>query len=82
MIKKIVLDKADRVYHFPFDIEEFFPKRTIATGEEKIRVVDLGHFRWPEKALADSSGKVVGEAVAADDLYKLKESIAEWLAGE
>jgi len=82
MIKKIVLDKADRIYHFPFDVEEFFPRRAISSGESKEPVIDLGHFRWPNKEIIESSEKVSTSAASPDDLSNLKASIADWLENE
>jgi len=82
VIKKIVLDKADRIYHFPFDIEEFFPKRTIAAGETKEPIIDLGHFRWPKKDLMESMNKSPDQATSGNDLFRLKEVIAEWMDNE
>jgi LL-diaminopimelate aminotransferase len=81
MIKKIVLDKADRIYHFPFDVEEFFPRRALA-GETKEPIIDLGHFRWPQKDSGELSNKISGQAASSDDLLRLKETIAGWLEKE
>lgn len=81
MIKKVVLDKADRMYHFPFDIEDFFPKRTLKTGEKKIRTIDLGHFNWLiENRIETNNGAF--EMVSSEDYLKLKEAIADWFSRE
>ena len=81
MIKKVVLDKADRIYHFPFDLEEFYPKRTLKTGEKKIPVIDLGHFQWPVKSEAAGSGNCL-EMAEISDLQRLKELLAGWMKKE
>ncbi len=81
MIKKVVLDKADRLYHFPFDIEDFFPKRTIKASEKKVPTLDLGRFNWPVPA-GDSSNKNVFEPSSADDFDLLCETLANWLSRE
>jgi hypothetical protein len=82
MIKKIVFDKADRLYHFPFDLEDFFPKRTIPTGEKRISTIDLGRFRWPINDTPSDSTNSDFETASTDDIFKLKEIITEWLFGE
>ncbi|HDL04278.1 MAG TPA: aminotransferase class I/II-fold pyridoxal phosphate-dependent enzyme [candidate division Zixibacteria bacterium] len=81
MIKKVVLDKADRLYHFPFDLEEFYPKRTLKTGERKIPVIDLGHFNWPVKGEPAQGGNCL-ETADANDFQHLKILLAEWLKKE
>jgi len=77
MIKKVVLDKADRLYHFPFDLEEFYPKRALKTGEKRIPIIDLGHFDWPIKE-ASVPGDSLGMA-GNDDLQRLKDAVSGWL---
>ena len=81
MIKKVVLDKADRLYHFPFDLEDFFPKRTLKAGEKKIPTIDLGHFNWPIENKFEVSYNAFDEA-SSDDLGDLKDSLANWLSKE
>lgn len=81
MIKKIILDKADRLYHFPFDLEDFIPKRGIKSGEKKIPTIDLARFNWnvpyPEgDSFHDSA--IAGH----DDIDILKEKLADWLQDE
>ncbi len=82
MIKKVVLDKADRLYHFPFDLEEFFPRRTLRTIDKRFTLIDLGRFRWPV------TGDLTGPAIAGDkladpdDLNAVKQSVTRWLKAE
>ncbi|SYZ72618.1 putative LL-diaminopimelate aminotransferase [Candidatus Zixiibacteriota bacterium] len=79
MIKKVILDKADRIYHFPFDPEEYFPKRTMAARERGLPIIDLGHFRWPgdiPQAGADM------QMASGEELLKLKRILADWLKKE
>nr|MBN2278163.1 pyridoxal phosphate-dependent aminotransferase [candidate division Zixibacteria bacterium] len=82
MIKKVILDKADRLYHFPFDMEDFFPKRTIKTGERRIPTLDLGHFNWPHKNGKPDCGSNFLASASPNDIARLKESLSGWLNGE
>jgi len=81
MIKKVVLDKADRLYHFPFDLEECLPKRTLKTGEKRIPIIDLARFIWP----VDAGDSISGPSLAmadTDDMQRLKDTLADWLTTE
>jgi len=82
MIKKVVLDKADRLYHFPFDIEDFLPKRTIAAGEKRMPIIDLAHFNWPVINYPLSNEIYSLEMAGPEDLTELKEAISSWLKSE
>ncbi|MFH2036703.1 MAG: pyridoxal phosphate-dependent aminotransferase [Candidatus Zixiibacteriota bacterium] len=77
MIKNIILDKADRLYHLPFDLEDFYPKLTLKTGEKKIKTIDLSHFSWNIKSNT-SDFKSPFDLSDSSDLEILKEAIAEW----
>lgn len=82
MIKKVVLDKADRLYHYPFDLEDFYPRRAIKSGEKRIPSIDLGHFHWP---VDDKSTFQEGKALKIaddEDLMRFKEAISGWLSKE
>jgi LL-diaminopimelate aminotransferase len=82
MIKRVILDKADRLYHFPFDLEDFFPRRTIKTAEKRVPTIDLGHFRWPVEPQLPASGSDPFEIAGEHDLAALKETLADWLSKE
>jgi LL-diaminopimelate aminotransferase len=81
MIKKIVLDKADRLYHLPFDLEDYYPKRALKPGEKKIPTIDIGRLNWFIKQQPRESLDTIGLA-SKDDLEKLKTIIADWLLKE
>jgi aspartate/methionine/tyrosine aminotransferase len=82
MIKRVVLDKADRLYHFPFDLEDFFPKRAIKSSEKRIPTIDLGRFRWPIEE-SEFSAEYHDYRNATDaELSDLKEAVSEWLMKE
>ncbi|UCD94311.1 MAG: aminotransferase class I/II-fold pyridoxal phosphate-dependent enzyme, partial [Candidatus Zixiibacteriota bacterium] len=82
MIKRVILDKADRLYHFPFDLEDFFPKRAIKSGEKRVPTIDLGHFHWPIEHRLSVSEPGSFEIASDHDLAELREAIAGWLLGE
>jgi LL-diaminopimelate aminotransferase len=82
MLKKVVLDKADRLYHFPLDLEDFFPKRIAGTGIKKGRLIDLGHFTWPVAEPTDQVDQESLKQASPDDMMALKESISAWLKKE
>ncbi|MCX6829946.1 MAG: pyridoxal phosphate-dependent aminotransferase [candidate division Zixibacteria bacterium] len=82
MIKKVVLDKADRLYHFPFDLEDYFPRKTLRTSEKRTATIDLGHFRWPIAEAEWNYHESPLELAAAEDIIRLKAALADWLRKE
>jgi LL-diaminopimelate aminotransferase len=82
MIKKVILDKADRLYHFPFDLEDYFPRKTLRTSERKMATIDLGHFRWPIAAEERNYQESPLELATAEDIFRLKTALADWLRKE
>jgi len=82
MIKKIVLDKADRLYHFPFDLEEFFPKRTLRTIDKRFPLIDLGRFQWPVTGELPPPTATCNKLATPDDLNQVKQAISQWLKTE
>ncbi|MCX6826331.1 MAG: pyridoxal phosphate-dependent aminotransferase [candidate division Zixibacteria bacterium] len=82
MIKKVILDKADRLYHFPFDLEDYYPKRIITSVERRIPIIDLGHFNWPIRKIAIESAENPLKAADQDELFRLKSALSEWLKTE
>ena len=46
-MKKLMLEKADRIYHLPPHIDDFLPRK----GRKKMlgaEILDLARFNWPE----------------------------------
>jgi LL-diaminopimelate aminotransferase len=79
MIKKVVLDKADRLYHFPLDIDDYFPRRTLSTSQRRLPLIDLGHFHWP---ISDENLKPSADPLklaTPQDLLLLKQTLSSWL---
>lgn len=82
MIKKIILDKADRLYHFPFDLEDYIPQRAIKTSERKTPTIDLAHFHWLAENVNLTPENLSMEMAHADDMASLNQAFADWLAHE
>jgi LL-diaminopimelate aminotransferase len=76
MIKKLMLEKADRLYHLPPVLDEFLPKRERKKmlGRE---VFDLARFQW----LADRQKESYDNdslPAADDEILGLAEKTAAW----
>jgi LL-diaminopimelate aminotransferase len=80
LIKKVIIDKADRMYQMPMDILSFVPTPVKQPLRKRPDLIDLASFRWPVKF---SSGDQVSAAelapASAEKLDQLKEAIAEWM---
>lgn len=78
MIKKIVVDKADRLYQMPLDISAYIPTKT----DKLIRrpdSVDLASFKWPITFNADFAIEPTGlNPASPEKLNNLKEELAGW----
>lgn len=76
MIKRLMLEKADRIYHLPPQIDEFLPKK----GRKKMlgrEVLDLARFKWPERESGKNS--LDGFIPASDDdIAELKSLTSKW----
>jgi LL-diaminopimelate aminotransferase len=79
MIKSVILDKADRLYHFPLDLEDYFPKRIKRAEEKRLPLIDVGHFRWPVVDYKDTLTHRQIDRATESDMTRLKKSIADWL---
>ncbi|PWB68567.1 hypothetical protein C3F09_11355 [candidate division GN15 bacterium] len=81
MIKRVIIDKANRLYQMPLDILSFLP-----SGERKLvlrhaDLVDLASFRWPLDFPADHVPTVENMHPASGErLNNLKEEIISWMA--
>ncbi len=78
LVKKVIIDKADRLYQMPLDILSFVPSERLL--RKKPELIDLASFRWPVKFPS-------GEQMSAADLApagrermdELKDAIATWM---
>ena len=76
MVKRLMVERADRLYHLPPIIDDFLPRvgRTTVLGRD---IIDLARFRWPiDEAISAGDGS----AASADQtqLTELAELTAEW----
>ncbi len=76
MVRKLVLEKADRLYHLPPLLGDFLPRRERKKmlGRE---IIDLARFSWP----TGSSDKTSGDAppyAGEDQIADLAEKTAAW----
>ncbi len=82
MIKKVILEKSDKLYHFPFDIEEYLPKKTLVRNPKKLPIIDLAKFRWMPGMRIAGSEKSGAQLARRDDIADFKIILAEWLKSE
>jgi aspartate/methionine/tyrosine aminotransferase len=81
MIKRVIIDKANRLYQMPLDVLSFLP-----SGERKLTVrradlIDLASFRWPISFTPDQIPSLEQMLPASTErLNNLKEEIAGWFA--
>jgi len=77
VVKRLVLEKADRLYHTPLTLDEFLP----GSGRHKMvrrDIIDLARLHWPQ--LPDNTAPECQPHRAAEegDLKTLADVTAEW----
>ncbi|UCD62934.1 MAG: pyridoxal phosphate-dependent aminotransferase [Candidatus Zixiibacteriota bacterium] len=81
VIKKAVIDKANRLYKMAPDIFSFTREKPRPSPLKKTRLLDLARFRWP---VSMDSGSVPGEKQFAPadraKLDELKEALSQWFS--
>ena len=79
MIKKVLIDKANRLYQFPPDIFSFIRGNEKPSLIKKTELIDLGRFNWNIEF--DSKTEISPDKLSNCSparLNRLKESIADW----
>lgn len=79
MIKKVLIDKANRLYQFPPDIFSFMRETGKKPIIKKAEIIDLGRFNWNipfDEKLKIDTGSL--NAAKPDKLKQLKEALADW----
>lgn len=75
MIKKLVLEKADRLYHLPSTLDDFLPHTKRRKSVTRQEIIDLARLHWTG----------VDEPAAAEmprgDIAALHEATAAWYTG-
>lgn len=76
MIRKLVLEKADRIYHIPSNVDDFLPKKS---KKKFIRheILDLARFNWLNESDNSSDSDNIGTASEVD-LQNLFNRTADW----
>lgn len=94
MPKKIIIDRADRLYQMPQPVEHFYPRLSPLTPRKAPRqanALDLARPIWSESSNPNQTEFSKGDQRAINDglipanqseLDSLKETIAEWAATE
>jgi aspartate/methionine/tyrosine aminotransferase len=79
MVKKVLIDKADRLYQIPPDIFSFIKSEDKKNLLKKADLIDLGRFNWFasgfEKYQTDAGDL---QKVSKGKLDELKKSLSEW----
>lgn len=78
-IKKVVIDRANRLYQLPPDLLSFVrtePGKSLLRREDTI---DLGSFVWPVKPWTDlEAGPELMLPASFEEVQELKQEIADW----
>jgi len=80
MVKKVLIDKADRIYQMPPGLLAFAEAERKRTLFRREGIIDLASFEWPLQF--DSSFRPESQELLPDDdvtLNELKEELAGWL---
>ncbi len=81
IIKKAVIDKANRLYQLPPDIFSFAREKTRPARLKRIDLLDLARFNWPIEIEADKLPTKAQFAPAGKKkISELKEALADWLS--
>lgn len=80
-IRKVVIDKANRLYQLPPAIAEFVPVRRKTGLIRRDNPIDLASFRWPITFAPEFVAAPEDLAPASSDkIDQLKEALADWLS--
>lgn len=79
IIKKAVIEKANRLYQLPPDIFSFTREKSKPTRLKKMDLLDLARFNWPVEVESGSVAvKDMLTPAASQKIASLKETLAEW----
>jgi aspartate/methionine/tyrosine aminotransferase len=78
-VKKIVIDKANRLYRLPPTLMSSLEKGDRRRLGRKLDTLDLATFRWPVTAESDLEITEQGlQEASSEQIEKLKEELAAW----
>lgn len=84
MPKRIIIDRADRLYQMPRLTDAFYPQPSILGGR-KFGTLDLGRPNWVDADSRPKLREITAEALGAagqEQIGALQTAIAEWAARE
>jgi LL-diaminopimelate aminotransferase len=79
LVKKVLIDRTDRLYQMPPDILDFARPllgKPIRPGTD---ILDLGTFEWPTFEVAPSAPVSSLRPATAEQIEALKQALADWL---
>lgn len=85
MIKKVIIDKANRIYQQPPSLFAFKDDKTRPKLISKIKPLDLGSLRWnlSNDLITDKdNNKLAVTAASENDISNLKAAIVEWMESQ
>jgi LL-diaminopimelate aminotransferase len=77
MVKRLVLEKADRLYHLPPSINDFLPRKRENRRMLGRDIIDLARFGWPSESDTVQTGEGCHAATDAE-ITRLTEKTAAW----
>lgn len=81
LIKKVLIDKANRLYQLPPDLLAFAESNRQKPFLRRADLIDLASFRWPVTFAEDQMPDLDGMLPAGkDQINQLKEELAGWFA--
>ena len=80
MKKKVIIDRADRLYQMAPPLQDFYP-HTLALASKKLAPLDLARPVWgaPDSATTPAP---TGQTISEKTLQNLKEAISNWALAE
>ncbi|MFQ5453193.1 MAG: pyridoxal phosphate-dependent aminotransferase [Candidatus Zixiibacteriota bacterium] len=79
IVKKVVIDKANRIYQFPPDVLSFSKEKSKRTLLKRTEFVDLARFHWPIQLDKENLPSEIGFHPAGKKrINQLKEALGEW----
>ncbi len=80
MKKKVIIDRADRLYQMAPPLQDFYP-HTLALASKKLIPLNLARPSWNPHGV-NSTPETIGAKICEKTLLTLKESIANWASSE
>jgi aspartate/methionine/tyrosine aminotransferase len=79
-LKKVVVDKANRIYQLAPDLFSFTRDKTRRGLIKKTELIDIGKFNWPVLPEDSATGKGSQTPASQEKIDQLKEALIDWFA--